>query len=270
MSILSTEQIRFFEENGFLILRKLLEPQRVRELKRAVLEVIGGNDKGLRGRITVRRANGLHTSQLQQLFHTHPVIADFIYHPKLGACASALMKNTPEVRLWHDQIIYKPAHEGGPIAWHQDYYYWQHTSQPDMVTAWCALSSSNRENGCMYVIPGSHRWGLMDNRFTHEDSELEFILKSSASREHAGEINKYPLVLEPTDVSFHHSLTIHGSYANESDSDRLGYILHYLPAHIRYVEALDTLKQDGIEVGDGELIRGGDFALVWPTPRRPY
>lgn len=258
--MLSVEQINFFEANGYLVLRNVIKPEWFDTLREAVLRVIEGADTGIRSRTTVTRKNGLLTTQLQQLHLADPRIGEFIFHPKLGAIAAALMGNTPEVRLWHDQIVYKPPRVGGPVAFHQDYFYWRHLSAPDMVSAWCALSRSDEQSGCMYVVPGSHRWGLLENRYRHEDSELEFILTSCADRNP----RKVPLVLEPTDVSFHHALTIHGSYQNESDQDRLGYVLHYLPNHIRYVEEVDVLKQDGVTVQDGELIRGKNFQVVWP------
>jgi phytanoyl-CoA hydroxylase len=260
MSILSVEQINFFDVNGYLVLKNLIEPERLESLREAVLRVIKGVDDGLRSRTVVTRKNGLLTMQLQQLHLANPLIGDFIFHPKLGAVASALMKDTPEVRLWHDQVVYKPPRVGGQVAFHQDYFYWQHLSAPDMVSAWCALSKSDEKSGCMFVVPGSHRWGLVKNRYRHEDAELEYIFDSCA--DHHPE--KVAIVLEPGDVSFHHALTIHGSYQNESDQHRLGFVLHYLPSHVRYVEKFDVLKQDDINVGDGELIRGENFKFVWP------
>lgn len=263
MSILSVEQHQSFEENGYLILRNLIEPEVLDSLKRALLQVIGGNCASASN--TVKRNDGRLTTQLRHLHMTHPLIQEFIYYPKLGAIASVLMNHTPEVRLWHDQIIFKPARIGGPVAWHQDYFYWQHTSAPDMVTAWCAITNSTPENGCMYVVPGSHRWGLMENRYKHEDNELEFLLTDGVRGKQNGPITKRPLVMQPSDVSFHHPMLIHGSYNNDSDEDRLGYVLHYLPAHLRYVKKHDTQKEDGIEVLDGELIRGNNFVQVWPV-----
>jgi ectoine hydroxylase-related dioxygenase (phytanoyl-CoA dioxygenase family) len=263
MEILSPNQIDFFKENGYLILRKLLEPEIVKDLKAAISKVIDGADAGIRARNTVTRSENRLTLQIQQLYRAQSVIADFIKHPKIGKIASVLMNNTPEVRLWHDQIIYKPARTGGPVVWHQDYFYWQHTNAPDIVTAWCALSASTEKSGCMYVVPGSHKWGLMKNHFMADETEMEYIFDEINKKETPHQITKLPLVLEPSDVSFHHALLIHGSYSNKSDEDRLGYIMHYFPAHLRYLKALDTLKQDDINVEDGELIRGNGFPLVW-------
>ncbi|MCD9189226.1 MAG: phytanoyl-CoA dioxygenase family protein [Pyrinomonadaceae bacterium] len=262
MRELLPEQIVFFRENGFLILRGLLEPEDVNNMKEAVLRIIDGFDDGIRSRSNVQRLKNRVTVQIQQLYQANPLIAEFIKHPKLGEIASVLMNDTPEVRLWHDQVIYKPAKTGGPVAWHQDYFYWQHTDAPDMVTAWCALSEVTEENGCMYVVPGSHRFGMLENRYLADDHELEYIF-ACLPEEAKNRSVKIPLILEPGDVTFHHPLLIHGSYNNDSDKDRLGYIMHFFPKHLRYLEKFDTLKQDNIKVPDGSLIRGENFPLVW-------
>lgn len=69
--------------------------------------------------------------------------------------------NTDEVRLRHDQV-YKDAHRGGRVAWHQDYYR-PHPDRPASVTAWTALTGTTPDNGCVRVVPGSHLRGVLDS-----------------------------------------------------------------------------------------------------------
>jgi hypothetical protein len=48
------------------------------------------------------------------------------------------------------------------VAWHQDYSYWTRTKPMAHLTCWTGLDDADTQNGCMYYVPGSHRWGLLD------------------------------------------------------------------------------------------------------------
>lgn len=266
MSILTSQQKEFYSENGYLIVRQLIDQHTVIELRKSLMQVLEVNDEGIRNRSTHRRSDGTYTTHIQQLYQTHSVLTEYIHNPKLGSILSELMQNTPEVRLLHDGIIYKSPYEGGPVNWHQDYFTWQNFTPPDMVTAWTALSKSSEESGCVYVVPGSHKWGLMQSNETIGfGSDVELFLKESVQEQYRSLIVKKPLILEPGDVSFHHCLTLHGSYRNISDYYRLGYIIHSFPAHTRHESTQDDAlaRAYGIDVPVGELIRGKNFPLLW-------
>lgn len=66
------------------------------------------------------------------------------------------------VRFWHDQLFCKPAYHGGVVAWHQDYSYWTRTGPIQHLTCWVGLDDATAENGCLYYVPKSHNWGLLD------------------------------------------------------------------------------------------------------------
>ena len=84
---------------------------------------------------------------------------DVLWSPAALMAASQLLDGP--VRLWHDQLFCKPAHHGGVVAWHQDYSYWTRTEPMAHLTCWIALDDSTRDNGCLYYVPGSHRWDLL-------------------------------------------------------------------------------------------------------------
>ena len=78
------------------------------------------------------------------------------------------------VRFWHDQLFCKPAHDGGVVAWHQDYSYWTRTTPMAHLTCWIGLDDATTENGCVHYVPGSHRWPLLPT--THLAKGMEAIL----------------------------------------------------------------------------------------------
>src|SRR3954469_10441695 len=75
------------------------------------------------------------------------------------ASAPQAMIGGREIRLWHDQIQYKPKGVGGVNRWHQDWPYWPTMSVANAVTAWIAIDDADVDNGCMSMVAGSHRWG---------------------------------------------------------------------------------------------------------------
>jgi ectoine hydroxylase-related dioxygenase (phytanoyl-CoA dioxygenase family) len=265
MSALTHEQVEFFRTNGYLIVRQLIDPATVEKLRQALMSIVDGHREGVRRLQAVTQSDGKKVTEFQGIWKSNPVFQDFLKTSSLGDAAAQLL-DTSEVRLFYDQCFYKEPKIGGPVPCHQDYDYWRHISTPNMITAWMAITKVTRETGCIYVIPGSHNWGLVDRFGTNilKDPDPEVMLKKDLDDEQKKKIIRVPLILEPGDVSFHHSLIVHCSYPNTSNLTRLGYIHRYIPADARYVESRDLHKSHEIDVRDGELVNTANFPLVWP------
>ncbi len=265
MPVITKEQVDFFRTNGYLIMSQLIDQETVNALRMALLQIVEGREDGIRRKLPVQFSNGTKVTEFQGLWKTDPVFARLLNHSKLGEVAAALL-DTSEVRLFYDQIFYKDARIGGAVPCHQDYDYWQHISTPNIITAWMAISHVDRDSGCMYMLPGSHRWGLIQRLGSNimKDTDPELMLKHDLDDGQRQKVVREPVILEPGDVSFHHSLVIHCSYPNQSSAPRLGYLHRYLPAEARYVESHDLHKTHEINVKDGELINTENFPQVWP------
>ena len=68
------------------------------------------------------------------------------------------------------------------------------------------------------------------------------------------------------EVHYHHALTWHGSHANTSERPRRAIAIHYMTEETRYVASGNHTMKPFVEVGDGELMRGEHFPLVWEKP----
>lgn len=241
------------------MLRGAVPPDPHRELRAAVQRVFDGDDEGIRHRQT-RTRGGTTSTQLQQVHRASATVRDFLHGSGLAGAAADLMA-TDEVRLWHDQVIYKDAHRGGRVDRHQDYYYWPHLDRPTSVTAWTALTEATPDNGCVWVVPGSHLRGVLDS---HGPDGIPFAqdpadpVGSPRVPAEAGTAT-VPLQLLPGDLSFHHCLTLHGSGENRTAGPRHGYTTHFLPRGVRYRKALDTVREHEVGVADGEEITGEGF-----------
>jgi phytanoyl-CoA hydroxylase len=127
----------------------------------------------------------------------------------------------PELDCFQSQFIFKnPGVVGQP--WHQDSLYFDFTLQPQ-IGVWLALSRATLENGCLWVLPGSHREPIHrhvpDRRPQANHGYLEIV-----DHEFDG---RMPVTMEPGDVLFFHSFLMHMSTDNVTDYRRSAMVYHY-------------------------------------------
>ncbi|SEO67506.1 Phytanoyl-CoA dioxygenase (PhyH) [Paenibacillus sp. OV219] len=187
--------------------------------------------------------------------------------PTIGAIAAKLM-NANIIRLWHDQLLYKPGRGTGKemanVGWHQDFVYWQNCMEPTLVTAWVAFTDVDLSNGCMQAVPRSHKWGLVNvNNFFEQNLE-----KQQAEIElPENEVFKpAPLVMRAGQVSFHHSLTIHGSGANVTDMPRRSMAVHLMTGDTRYRHTPKSSHFNAqiLNGNEGDLYEGDSWPILYP------
>jgi ectoine hydroxylase-related dioxygenase (phytanoyl-CoA dioxygenase family) len=194
--------------------------------------------------------------QIVNIWQASPAFARLVHHPVITAAAAQLL-GAHELRLWHDQIQYKPANNGGANPWHQDLPYWPVLSGERQLTAWVALDDADEANGCMSMVPGSHQWG---EHIRALEALPDFTMPADFLGHHT------PAVRCPVPagaVHFHHSLTWHGSPINTSGRPRRAIALHYMTADTKYSAQGNHLMKPAITSHDGEPIDGAPFLTVW-------
>ena len=135
----------------------------------------------------------------------------------------------PDIKLFGDQCFVKPP-GGIEKTYHQDSPYF--TIEPmALVTAWVALDDVTLENGCMWVVPGSHHGGALDHSETWMVADRKDMKIPDSSFDRASE---QPITMKAGDCSFHHSLILHSSGPNNTSSFRRGYATHYMGARSRW------------------------------------
>ena len=163
----------------------------------------------------------------------------------------------PDILVFASNFWIKGPKDQKYVSWHQDSAYFG--LQPhEEVTAWIALPDSNRSNGCMRVIPGSHLEKARQHVETFHEKNL---LARGQSIEDIEESSAVDLELMAGQFSLHNERTIHGSLTNQSDGPRIGYALFFIPTYVR-----STIGRRG-----AWLVRGEDKFGHWdvdPTPVR--
>jgi hypothetical protein len=185
------------------------------------------------------------------LFHAlgawraEPGFHDVLWSPAILMAMAQLLRGP--IRLWHDQLFCKPAEHGGVVAWHQDYSYWTGTAPMAHLTCWIGLDDSTRDNGCLYYLPGSHRWNLLPQTgLTGNMDEIMTVL----TPEQRAAFHPVPIELKRGECSFHHPLLVHGSYANSSKRPRRATLVNV------FKDGVQSNTDDELLVGVPRIPKG--------------
>lgn len=161
---------------------------------------------------------------------------DFATDPDLLDLVSAVIG--PDIVLWASSVFCKPPGVGLEVPWHQDGQYWPIRPRAT-VTVWIALDDVTRENGCMRVIPGSHRMG----EFSHQVSDREDLVLSNVLDDPRIDLTQaYDVTLEAGQLSLHDANLVHGSQPNRSQHRRAGFALRYMPSTSHFDRSLSMGK----------------------------
>lgn len=213
---LDADQVEVFKRNGYHFPERVLSEQEASEYRRK-LE-------------TFEATHGL-VMKTPYRNKPHLVLTwadDLIRHPKILEAVEDLLG--PDLLVWGSSFFIKEPNDPAYVSWHQDSTYWG-LSHPDIVTAWVAFSVSDRPNGAMRVVPGSH----LKDQLPHKDTFAQDNLLTRG-QEVAVEVDAMSVVdltLAPGEMSLHHVRIVHGSEPNRADYRRIGFAIRYVPTYVR-------------------------------------
>jgi hypothetical protein len=162
---------------------------------------------------------------------------DYCTHPDVLDIVESVIG--PDIVFWASTVFCKQASIGLEVPWHQDGQYWPIRPRAT-VTVWIALDDSKVENGCMRVIPGSHRMG----DFSHEVSDREDLVLNNVLNDPRIDLAKaYDVILEAGQFSLHDIDIVHGSQPNRSPRRRAGFAMRYMPSSSHF--------DRGLQMGSG-------------------
>ena len=270
--MLSQAQVDEFDRKGFIKLDPILSDDEVEVLREELDKVMAEqtDEKPVLMRNLAGGANGdggtkdeVVVIQIVNIWQASPAFLDHARHPAITEMAAQLCR-TELLRIWHDQIQYKLLNRGGPTAWHQDHPSWPTIQPPDLVSAWTALDDATIENGAMWMVPGSHRWGNQKGMLTVGE-DFKCVHREPEKLPAGAEIVSEPVEVKKGAVGFHHCMTWHGSPHNRTDRPRRAIAVHYMPAHIRYdpigTHVMEPYVPEGTQPGD--ILQGESFPVVY-------
>ena len=223
---LTDEQVAFYHEHGYLSGVRVMTDEQIEQLRAELAEFFDPQHAGRDLWYEYHTNESADPSRV--LFHAlgawriKPGFHDVLWHPAFTVPASQLLGGA--VRFWHDQLFCKPARHGGVVAWHQDYSYWTRTKPIAHITCWIGLDDSTRENGCVHYVPGSHRWDLLP--ITGLAGDMHAIREVLDDEQWAAFSKPVAVELKKGECTFHHGLTIHGSFENRSERPRRATVIN--------------------------------------------
>ncbi len=137
----------------------------------------------------------------------------------------------PDIALWNSSFFAKPARVGSQTPWHQDGEYWPMRPLAT-CTVWIAVDESTIENGCLRVIPGSHKEKRLRKHLTNDAPGLALHQELPPSEIHQDEAQD--LILKAGQISLHDVFLVHGSEPNCSANSRRGMTLRFMPTSSHY------------------------------------
>ncbi len=137
--------------------------------------------------------------------------------PAIAELAGALLG--PDVRLYWNQAVTKAPRSGGSFSWHQDSGYVPIEPQ-EYLTLWIPLERASVDNGTIWLLPGSHRWGLQDHVVDQQTGDKVGYF---------GDAEGIPCEIEKGAMAVFSSLCLHRSGPNTSDNPRRAYVVQFCP-----------------------------------------
>ena len=228
MPIVAREKREQLMREGFCIFENVLEPEMVAKLSAMSEWTIAHEDPA---HFEQHRAQGCIIPYWK---YPHPAFTELIAYPRAMAVLAELGFDHPKV--WSGFVISKPPHSP-PLYWHQDGVLWEHpisyTDQPQQYFLMYYLVDTNRRNGCLRLIPGSHlkRHALHDvRRKAHEDDGIRRAtdMDHPAFQQAEGEVD---VEVRAGDVIIGDSRLLHSAHANQTDQRRTVLTIWYWPAY---------------------------------------
>jgi phytanoyl-CoA hydroxylase len=224
---LSREQVRQFDEEGFVVVRDLVDAATLAEVVAEIDAFEVEADAFLQhrksGRVSISETGAITFSV--HIAARSELLRGLTLQPSIvGLCADLI---GPDVNLYWDQAVYKKPEKPRRFPWHQDNGY-AFVEPQQYLTVWVALTDATVDNGCPWVVPGLHRMGTLHHEYV---DPLGYECLTEPDGAVAAEVPAGGAVVFS-------SLTPHLTGPNTTDSVRKAYILQYAP------EGAEVLRGD--------------------------
>ncbi|HEY3332176.1 MAG TPA: phytanoyl-CoA dioxygenase family protein [Capsulimonadaceae bacterium] len=232
--MLDDKQVKSFVDDGFLIAPGIITPDEIEELKRDTVKIARGEYPCE----TLKPRGDGQTDQevlegilcIHQPHYISPISQKYVAHPKIcGILSQITAAHLPywdgSVKCMQSMLFVKPPEFQGQ-AWHQDEIYIP-TRDRSLIGAWIAIDDATIPNGCLWVVPGSHRTGYLYPQRPHNNADEFDFSPESFGFEESEEV---PVEVKAGTVVFFNGYLLHRSRKNRSDIYRRVLVNHYCNA----------------------------------------
>ena len=223
--MLTQEQVAFYHEEGYLGVEGVLSKEEVEELQRVTDEFVeksrqvSENDDVF----DLEPGHSAEKPQLRRLKNPvdqHPAYDGALRNDRILDIVARLIG--PGVRYNGAKLNMKSAEFGSKVEWHQDWAFYPYTND-DLLAVGVAIDDMTTENGCLMVIPGSHKGRIYNH---HQDG----YFVGAVTDQDFDDDDAVPIQVKAGGISIHHVRALHGSYPNSSGRSRRLFLLMYCAA----------------------------------------
>lgn len=225
---LTNEAVDFYKENGFLVVENCLDSEDVETLRHEATSICRG-ERGTPNGLTAASPDETDEEVLRRYLCIHfphkmsQVMTGYVAHPSYVEILTKLIG--PNVKSMQSMMFIKASGKPGQ-AWHQDEYYIP-TRDRSLVGGWIAMDDATVENGCLWVLPGSHRAGVLYPQHQHQDRR--FDCAGEAFDFPYRDEDAVPVEVKAGSIVFFHGHLLHRSLPNRAKSGfRRCLVNHYM------------------------------------------
>ena len=244
-TMISEEQWWQYRQDGFLRLGKVLSDEELSCLQNRIDEIMLGqadvdydrmlmqldSQSGSYGDLSSQtkgfKGATLDYRKIQDLEYD-PLFLNYMQRPLFREICAEAYGAHASIAVIRAMFMNKPAHKGTVLPWHQDAGDSFGLDRDPIVTVWTALDAATIANGCVQVIPGSHRRGLL--------SEQGFTITPEQEAEICAPEKIEYLELEPGEAVLLHNWLLHSSDVNKTESPRRAFSVCYIDARSRRID----------------------------------
>lgn len=257
--VLSYEQRKFYEDNGYIVIRNLVPKEKL-DVYRERFEQICRREVEIPG-LTIMRDVAIARSEFVpgeqavtklQEFQNDDILFGYCELPEIIKYVQAFTGK--EVKAMHTMLINKPPDPGKKTSrhpLHQDLHYFPFRPADRVVCSWTAMQKVNRENGCLVVLPGTHKGELLQHDYPEWEGGVNKMYHGV--RDFDPNAPRVHLPMDTGDTVFFHPLLIHGSGMNKTKGFRKSISCHYASADINFIDVKGSI-QDGVEKEVFEMV----------------
>ncbi len=234
---LTAAESEHWNENGYLIRHDVFTPAENAALQQVAEAIVDKKRPFPAAHIDQNALVKDGKSAEQGIYAMHKIHFPSCYDPAFLTRVRDTRLTDPLVDLLGPDIlgintlfIWKAPKIGLGFPWHQDKFYFRTRFKTETtVGTWTAVDPADRENGCLYVIPGSHKWNIFEHDDIEGSQQQEFKLARGVDDD-AG----VPVEVPPGTVIWFHSHLLHKSMDNHSLRFRRSFVAHYLSAQAEW------------------------------------
>ena len=266
--LLSLEQRSFYDENGYLVIRKLIDDDILDKCCQRFIDICEGRvDKGL---MTLMKdislaksdAKGQYLYNKIQDFVWDETLSEYIVLPKLLDYVECF--TGPHITAVHTMLINKPPDSGKLTSTHplhQDLHYFPFRPADRIVAAWTAMEEVTKDNGCLFVLPGTHKGTLQKHDYPNWEGGVNKAYHGVLGHD---DFPKVMLPMQKGDTVFFHPLLIHGSGPNITKGFRKAISCHYASSDCYYIDVKGT-SQENIALEIEEITKRRGFPMTYQS-----